>query len=92
MEKCEKRIMFSDKVLNRIFTFINSIRGVIMHYYEEMYLDYVNNFLSIERFAEYYGITGKHAMAIIDIISSFFIFFKFQKLMYFSHSYLFPGC
>lgn len=32
----------------------------------QMYLDYVNNFLTVERFAEYYGITEKKANAIIN--------------------------
>lgn len=32
----------------------------------ELYLDWVNNFLTVGRFAEYYGITVEHANAIID--------------------------
>lgn len=32
----------------------------------EMYLDYVNNFLTVSRFAEYYGITEKRANKIIN--------------------------
>ena len=32
----------------------------------QMYLDYVNNFLTVARFAEYYGITEKKANAIIN--------------------------
>ena len=31
----------------------------------ELYLDYVNNFLTVERFAEYYGMTQEHAEEII---------------------------
>ena len=32
----------------------------------EMYLDYWNNFLTVERFAEYYGITKEQAITIIN--------------------------
>ena len=32
----------------------------------QMYLDYVNNFLTVARFAEYYGITEKKANRIIN--------------------------
>lgn len=32
----------------------------------EMYLDYWNNFLTVERFAEYYGITEEQAINIIN--------------------------
>lgn len=31
----------------------------------EMFLDWFNNFLTIERFAEYYGVTVEEAQAII---------------------------
>lgn len=34
---------------------------------EEMYLDYVNNFLTVERFAEYYGIRLGTAHMIIEV-------------------------
>jgi|TARA_Y100000590_G_scaffold84148_1_gene93966 hypothetical protein len=34
---------------------------------EKMYLDYVNNFLTVTRFAEYYGITVKDANEIINL-------------------------
>ncbi len=33
---------------------------------QKMYLDYVNNFLSIDKFAEHYGITKKQAISIIN--------------------------
>jgi plasmid maintenance system antidote protein VapI len=33
---------------------------------EEMYLSYVNDFLTIERFAEYYGITEEQANEVIN--------------------------
>jgi hypothetical protein len=33
---------------------------------EFMYLDYVNNFLTVERFAEYYDLTIEEANLIID--------------------------
>ena len=33
---------------------------------EIMYLDYFNNFLTISRFADYYGITENEAKIIID--------------------------
>jgi len=32
---------------------------------EEMYLDYFNNFLTVDVFAEYYGITRSNAQAVI---------------------------
>ena len=35
--------------------------------YEEMYLSYLNDFLTVERFAEYYGVTESQAINIIDI-------------------------
>lgn len=31
----------------------------------ELYLDWFNNFLTVERFAEYYGMTQEHAEEII---------------------------
>ena len=34
---------------------------------ESLYLDWVNNFLSINRFAEYYGITEEHALHLINM-------------------------
>ena len=33
----------------------------------KMYLDYVNNFISTERFAEYYEVDEEDAIAIINI-------------------------
>jgi hypothetical protein len=33
---------------------------------KSMYLDYLNDFLTIRGFAEYYGLTDKGAMRIID--------------------------
>lgn len=35
--------------------------------YQELYLDYVNNFLTVSRFAEYYGMTEEHAEEIIYV-------------------------
>lgn len=35
--------------------------------FTEMYLDWINNFLTIERFAEYYEISVEQAQEIIDI-------------------------
>ena len=35
--------------------------------YQEFFLDYINNFLTVERFAEYYGLTIKQANNIIII-------------------------
>ena len=32
----------------------------------EMYLDWVNNFLTVERFAQYYGLTVAQAAKLID--------------------------
>jgi len=33
----------------------------------EMYIDWVNEFLTIERFAEYYGITVKQAYTLLAL-------------------------
>ena len=33
---------------------------------QALYLDWVNNFLTVSKFADYYGITEAHAIAIID--------------------------
>lgn len=33
----------------------------------DMFLDYFNNFLSVERFAEYYGLTEAKARRVIKI-------------------------
>ena len=35
-------------------------------YFQEMYLDWLNNFLTIERFAEWYAIGEEQAAAIIS--------------------------
>ena len=34
---------------------------------ELFYLDYVNNFITVKRFAEFYGISEKKALSLIDI-------------------------
>tara|TARA_R100000750_G_C2285308_1_gene72792 strand:- start:127 stop:312 length:186 start_codon:yes stop_codon:yes gene_type:complete len=34
---------------------------------ELLYLDYVNNFITVKRFAEFYGISEKKALSLIDI-------------------------
>ena len=34
---------------------------------ESFYLDYVNNFITVKRFAEFYGISEKKALSLIDI-------------------------
>ncbi len=33
---------------------------------ERMYIDWCNNFLTVERFAEYYGLSVKEAINVID--------------------------
>lgn len=35
--------------------------------YQELYLDYVNNFLTVARFAEYYGMSIEYANHVIEI-------------------------
>ena len=37
------------------------------NFLQDMYLDWVNNFLTVERFAEYYRITPPQAIAIIEL-------------------------
>lgn len=39
--------------------------------YEKMYLDYVNNFLTVEKFAEHYNMTVERAKEIINIGRNF---------------------
>ena len=34
---------------------------------ELFYLDYVNNFITVKKFAEFYGISEKRALSLIDI-------------------------
>jgi hypothetical protein len=34
---------------------------------EAVYLDWVNNFMSVQSFAEYYGVTYDHALILIKI-------------------------
>jgi hypothetical protein len=36
-------------------------------YLADLYLDWVNNFLTIERFAEYYGLDEDDAKALLEI-------------------------
>ena len=38
----------------------------INKYLNEMYLDYYNNFISVERFAEYYNISEAFALEVIE--------------------------
>lgn len=38
-----------------------------MHHLEQIYLDYVNNFLTVAGFASFYGITELHAAQLIDL-------------------------
>lgn len=35
--------------------------------YVELYLDYINNFLTVGRFAEYYGMSENYANHVIEI-------------------------
>lgn len=35
--------------------------------YPKLYLDWVNNFLTVERFAEYYNMTQEQAEEVIDL-------------------------
>jgi hypothetical protein len=39
---------------------------------ESLYLDWVNNFVSMERFAEWHGLTLEQAREVIDIASKIF--------------------
>ena len=38
-----------------------------LHKLELFYLDYFNNFITVEKFAEFYGITEKKAVTLIAI-------------------------
>ena len=45
---------------------------------ETMYLDYVNNFLTVEKFAEYYNISVSEA---IDIINECKVLYNFKNVI-----------
>lgn len=34
---------------------------------EKMYLEYVNDFITVERFADHHGLTNEHANLLIDL-------------------------
>ncbi len=42
------------------------LKSAIQHDLREVYLDYFNNFLSVEKFAEYYGFSMDFAKALIN--------------------------
>ena len=42
-------------------------RDMTLDKFTEMYLDWINNFLTVERFAEYYEISLEQAQEIIDM-------------------------
>ena len=42
------------------------MNGPINKQHEHMYLDYVNNFLTVSAFAQYYGLTEDDALDVID--------------------------
>jgi len=44
-----------------IYSYSNSVKVLV-----DMYLDFVNNFISVARFAEYHGVSGEHARAMLD--------------------------
>ena len=47
----------------------NQANGAIVYKkqdWPELYLEWVNNFLTVGRFAEYYGMTQEHANKIIE--------------------------
>jgi hypothetical protein len=46
---------------------LNGYKTYAYDKYEELYLDYVNNFLTVARFAEYYGMSGDYANHVIEI-------------------------
>ena len=37
-----------------------------MNKFQEMYLDWVNNFLTVEVFAQYYNLTNEQALYVIE--------------------------
>jgi len=50
---------------------IGQVYDAVMNGYplaEKIYLDYVNNFLSVEKFANYYGYSIHEANMLIDIV------------------------
>lgn len=38
----------------------------------EMYLDYLNNFLTVERFAEYHGLSMVHGLTLVNLAREVF--------------------
>lgn len=44
-----------------------TMRYYSLHVWPEMYADYLNNFLTVEKFAEYYGISLRLANDIVDM-------------------------
>lgn len=42
------------------------MNGPINKQHEHMYLDYVNNFVTVSAFAQYYGLTEEDALDVID--------------------------
>lgn len=42
------------------------MNGPINKQHEHMYLDYVNNFVTVSAFAQYYGLTEDDALDVID--------------------------
>lgn len=46
---------------------LNGYRTYRYDKYAELYLDYVNNFLTVERFAEYYNMSESYANHVIEI-------------------------
>jgi len=51
------------KKLNKINTMSHRARYT---FYEEMFREYVNNFITLSKFAEYYGIDNNVARTILD--------------------------
>jgi hypothetical protein len=48
------------------FNYTQQRKKELNKYINEMYLDYFNNFISVERFAEYYNISETFALDIIE--------------------------
>jgi hypothetical protein len=47
--------------------YLNGYKTYAYDKYEELYLDYVNDFLTVERFANYYGMSKEYANHVIEI-------------------------
>lgn len=54
-------------------------KTLIKKQFIKMYLDYVNNFLTVEAFADHYSMTERYALWVLKIGKRFHSFWKYKK-------------